>query len=201
MPTPPPGEADLRNLGESFAGADGAITVWLAEAASGDRRHWLTQALDELAALRRLDHRRPVVTAYLHEHRNGSGRAVSDLAASLASKLDRAAQSAADAVRGTFPKVTAENIAEMVEQTTVAYVDRRGGQWSLGHWAMTNCQTIGRQASSRGVAAAVGRGKKVIVDIGECALCEELFAGELIVGQDALPPGHPGCTCTASAAA
>ena len=72
MPTPPPGEAKLRTLGERFARAEGAISVGLAEAAIGDRRRYMTQALEELAALRRLDHRKPVITAYLHEHPKGA---------------------------------------------------------------------------------------------------------------------------------
>lgn len=195
----PPGEAELRALAVRFIEADASVEVWLGEAATGDRREFTTRALKELAALRRLDHRKPVITAYLHEHPKGSAAAVQDLAASLAVKLDRAAQSAADAVRQTFPKVTAENIAEMAEKATVAYVDRRGAQWSLGHWAMTNCATIGRQATSRGLANAVGAGGKVMIEVSGCDYCST-FEGEAVIGTDALPPFHPSCTCTATAA-
>jgi hypothetical protein len=145
-----------------------------------------------------LSNRQPVVAAYLHEHPWGSASAVRDLAGSLAVKLDRAAQSAADAVRSTFPKATAENIAEMAEQTTIAHVDRRGNHWSLGHWAMMNTQTIGRQATSRGLRDAVGNGGKVIIETGECDYCET-FAGEAVIGTDPLPPFHPSCSCVAGA--
>jgi hypothetical protein len=62
-----------------------------------------------------------------------------------------------------------------------------------------NAATIGRQATTRGLVNASGAGAKLIVDVGECAFCQE-FAGEATVGEDPLPPFHPSCTCTASAA-
>ena len=62
-----------------------------------------------------------------------------------------------------------------------------------------NATTIGRQASTRGLVDAIGSGGKVVVDVGGCDCCQE-FAGEAVVGEDPLPPFHPSCTCTASAA-
>ena len=87
----------------------------------------------------------------------------------------------------------------MVAKATVAHVDRRGTEWPLGAWAAMNTQTIGRQASTRGLVDAVGPAAKVVVDVGECGYCQE-FAGEAVVGEDPLPPFHPSCTCVASAA-
>ena len=43
----------------------------------------------------------------------------------------------------------------------------------------------------------VGKGGRVVVDVGECDLCNELFSGELVVGEDPMPPGHPSCGCVA----
>ena len=62
-----------------------------------------------------------------------------------------------------------------------------------------NTETIGRQASTRGLVDAVGTGAKVVIDVGECAYCQE-FAGDAVVGEDPLPPFHPSYTCTTSAA-
>jgi hypothetical protein len=59
---------------------------------------------------------------------------------------------------------------------------------------------FGRTATSRGVADAAGEGGSVFVDVGECERCRELFGGELIVGRDPLPPGHPASTCIPRAA-
>jgi hypothetical protein len=50
-----------------------------------------------------------------------------------------------------------------------------------------------------GLVDAVGAGAKLIVEVGGCGYCQE-FAGEAVVGEDPLPPFHPSCTCTASAA-
>jgi hypothetical protein len=80
----------------------------------------------------------------------------------------------------------------------VAHVDDRGTRWTISSWAEMNTATIGRHASSRGLADAVEAGGKVIIDAGECGLCQG-FAGEAVVGTDPLPPFHPSCTCTASA--
>ena len=62
-----------------------------------------------------------------------------------------------------------------------------------------NTETIGRQASSRGLSDAVGQGGKVVIEVGECGYCQE-FAGEAVIGEDPLPPFHPSCSCVASAA-
>jgi hypothetical protein len=62
-----------------------------------------------------------------------------------------------------------------------------------------NTTTIGRQATTRGVVDAVGDGAKLIVEVSGCSYCET-FAGEAVAGEDPLPPFHPSCTCTASAA-
>jgi len=41
----------------------------------------------------------------------------------------------------------------------------------------------------------------VTVDVGECALCNDLFSEEAVIGEDPMPPGHPGCTCSVIGAA
>jgi hypothetical protein len=86
----------------------------------------------------------------------------------------------------------------MIIAAVVAHVDDRGTHWPLHAWAEMNTATVGRQASSRGLADAVGPGGKVNVKVGSCGLCQG-FAGEAVVGTDPLPPFHPSCTCTASA--
>lgn len=78
----------------------------------------------------------------------------------------------------------------------MAHEDARGARWSLGAWATMNTDTIGRQASSRGLADAVGPGETVTIEVGECELCRG-FAGEAVIGTDPLPPFHPNCTCIA----
>ena len=78
-------------------------------------------------------------------------------------------------------------------------VEARGNRWALGAWAAMNCTTIGRQATSRGVADRVGEGGRVTIDVGNCEWCQS-HAGEAVIGQDPLPPFHPSCSCTASAA-
>jgi hypothetical protein len=135
MPVTPTGEADLRALADRFVDAEAGITVWLAEAAGGDQRRWLTQALEVVAALRRLDLRGPVVTAYLHEHPEGSATAVRDLAGSLAVKLDRGVVTATENTRDSFRTATPENVEEVTEDAVTAHVDGRGSRWYLGRWA------------------------------------------------------------------
>jgi hypothetical protein len=75
--------------------------------------------------------------------------------------------------------VSEDNIEEMVGVGTTAHVDGRGTRWPHGAWAEMNTQTIGRQASTRGVVDAVGQGGKVIVDVDGCDYCQE-FAGEAV---------------------
>jgi hypothetical protein len=202
MPHAPAGEANLRALSERFAQAEARIRALVAKAPAGDRRQLLTETLAILVALRHEDARTPVIAAYLAAfravRRGGSAQDARDLAGSLALKLDRGAQTASASVREAFSRVHKDNLEEMVAKATVAQVDRRGTEWPLGAWAAMNAQTIGRQASTRGLADAVGTGAKVIVDVGECGYCAG-FAGEAVVGENPLPPFHPSCTCVARA--
>ncbi len=117
----------------------------------------------------------------------------------MAVKLDRGALTAQTHARRAISTVTTENLDRVVDDSVTAQVDARGTRWALGHWAAMTTATIGRQASSRGIASAAGDGGRVVVDVGECSYCQE-FAGEVTVGLDPLPPFHPSCTCTASAA-
>jgi hypothetical protein len=69
MPPPPEGEADLRVLARRYVVAERAIRDLLARAPNAeDRGSLLKAALLFLVALRRLDARTPVRTAYLHSH-------------------------------------------------------------------------------------------------------------------------------------
>jgi hypothetical protein len=106
VPAPPEGEADLRDLAYPFAHAEGYVLALLGEAAVGDRHRITKMALEKLASLRLLDHRGPVVAAYLAEHPMGSASPVADLAGSLARRLDTGARTAADGVRDSFRRVT-----------------------------------------------------------------------------------------------
>jgi hypothetical protein len=200
MPEPPPGERDLQDLALRFARAEGYVWLGLlGEAVVGDRRATTALALRELAALRRLDLKQPVVTAYLHEHPRGRPDAVRDLAGSLAHRLDSGASTAADGVRDAFARVTPDNVADLVESPLTAAVDARGTRWPLGAWAAMNCTTIGRQATSRGLTDSVGEGHTVTVNVGDCSWCQS-HAGDAVIGQDPLPPFHPNCSCVATAA-
>ncbi len=196
MPKPPRGEQQLRGLADRYGQAEGQVLALLAQAATGDRRQLLIDALTLLNTVRHLDHRAPVAAAYLHEHPKGSPDAVRDLAASLHQRLYRGATTAMDGARQAFKKVAPDNVDDLAATAVLADVDRRGIRWSLGRLATMTTATIGRQATSRGVTDAVGDGGVVHVEVGDCALCQELFSGDLIIGQDALPPGHPGCSCT-----
>ena len=219
MPEPPPGEADLRALAERFSEAETRIRALVARSVEGSRRDNLTEALDLLGALRGEDFRGPVGRAYEVARRDGASKVVrarsapqresrrarpeakvDDLARSLHRKLDRGIQTVEANVRKAIPKVTADNLEEMTAFAVTAYIDRGRTLWTLSSWAAMTTETIGRQASSRGTIDGVGKGRKVVVDVGECELCNSLFSGELVVGEDPLPPGHPGCTCVASAA-
>jgi hypothetical protein len=199
MPDLPPGEHDLRDLALRFAQAEGYVLTLLRKAATGDRIASTKHALSTLAALRLLDHRAPVVSAYMHEHPMGRPDAVRDLAGSLARRLDTGAQVAADSVRTTFAKVTTDTVDEHTAAAVTAAVDTRGTRWPLGAWAAMNCTTIGRQATSRGVADREGDGGRVTVNVGDCEWCQS-HAGDAIVGTDALPPFHPSCSCVVTVA-
>jgi hypothetical protein len=206
MPAEPPGEAGLRALSERFARAEARIRALVAGAPEGDPRKLLTEALTILLALRRLDARDPIATAYLAAFGSVVGgparrrRArTDDLAGSLALRLDRGAQTAYASAREAFARASPDNLEQVRATATTAHVDSRGTRWPLGAWAYMNTTTIGRQASTRGVVDAVGAGAKLIVEVSGCSYCET-FAGEAIVGEDPLPPFHPSCTCTASAA-
>jgi hypothetical protein len=92
-----------------------------------------------------------------------------------------------------------DNLEEMADIDVLAHVDDCGDNWSPGRWATMNCETIGRQATSRGLADALGAGGRAQVKVGECGWCRK-HAGIAVIGEDALPPYHPGCTCVAVAA-
>jgi hypothetical protein len=204
MPEPPEGETDLRELASRFEAADQRIRNLVRAAANGDRRELLFAALAILIALRQLDMRLPVTRAYIaaftQTGRGGDLRPPDDLAGSLAKKLDGGAHTASQNAREAFRQVSTTNVDEMATKAVVANVDERGTSWSLSHWAKVNTDTIGRQATSRGLAHSLGDGGRFVVDVGECERCRELFTGTLIVGRDPLPPGHPSCTCVATAA-
>jgi hypothetical protein len=203
VPADLPGEAGLRALSERFSDAETRIRALVAKAPAGDRRELLTEALAILIALRHEDARTPVIAAYLAAfravRRGGSAQDARDLAGSLALKLDRGAQTATKGTRQAFKAVRADNLEEMTTVAVVAHVDARATPWTLSSWAAMNATTIGRQASTRGLVDAVGAGAKVVIDVGECRFCQE-FAGEAVAGESPLPPFHPSCTCTASAA-
>jgi transglutaminase-like putative cysteine protease len=129
MPEPPAGEAELRRLAEQFVRAEGYALGSLAMAATGSRR----QTLEQITGLRGLDLRGPVVAAYLHEHPDGRSGAVADLAGSLALRLDRGAQRAAESARAAFKLVNADNVAQMAKEPVTAVVDISGKRWPLGH--------------------------------------------------------------------
>jgi hypothetical protein len=199
MPEPPEGEAELRDLAQRFMRAEGYVLAMLAEAATGDRTWTTRQALERLAALRLLDFSAPVVAAYLAEHPKGHADAVRDLAGSLAKRLDGGATTAADGVRDAFTRVTRENLEELLASPLTAAIDARGTRWGLGHWAEMNTTTIGRTATSRGLAHRVGEGNTVTINVGQCGWCRE-HGGDAVIGQDPLPPYHPSCSCVAAAA-
>jgi hypothetical protein len=152
-----------------------------------------------ITALRLLDARTPVALAYLTAHPDGRPDGVRDLAGSLAKRLDAGAQVAAESAQTAFARVTRDNLDEMAVAAVGAAVDARSIRWSLGRWATMQTQTIGRQATSRGVSDRVGEGGQVTIHTGECSWCAE-HAGVAVIGQDPLPPFHPNCSCVATAA-
>jgi hypothetical protein len=201
MPDPPAGEAELLKLAGRFELAESQIRQRVAEAAlAGDRRRLLTEALAVLLGLRRLDRLTPVVTAYLTAYRavrpGGTPTAVGDLAGSLARKLDHGARRAQAGSRRALRFATADNLDELQHVVVTAHVGQRGARWTLGRWATMNTQTIGRQATSRGLADAPGDGGRVVVHVGQCKWCHS-HAGEGLIGEIPLPPYHPSCTCSA----
>lgn len=202
MPEPPAGEAELRTLSERFREAEARLRVLIGRAPEGDRRRLLAIAIAILVALRREDFGEPVLTAYTVAARTPGRRravvAVGDLARSLAHKLDRGVASVQGSARTAIMTATADNVAELVDEGVTAHVDARGARWALGAWAAMNTATIGRQATSRGVADAAGSDGRVTVEVGECDYCAG-FAGEAIIGTDPLPPYHPNCSCIATA--
>jgi hypothetical protein len=187
----PPGEADLRDLALRYQRAEGQICAMLA-----DSQRDVTAALGLLAALRLLDHRTPVAAAYLHEHPKGNPSAVTDLAGSLHQRLDRAAVRASETARELF---RLKDPQQALQQPLTAATDTRGTRWGLGAWAVMNTLTIGRHATSRGIADHVGHGNTVTISTGQCGWCGQ-HAGEAVIGTDPLPPYHPSCSCVATAA-
>ena len=172
----------------------------LAAAANGERRRLLTQALEILSELRLMNHRLPIVDAYQAVHPTGKADAVRDLGGTLTKLLDQGAKTTAANSRKAFRAVNYDNLEDLVPVAVTANIDARGTRWSLGRWATTQCDTLGRHASSRGVTDEVGPGGKITIDVGDCDLCHSLFDDVTTIGGGALPPGHPGCTCTVSAA-
>ncbi len=99
MPEPPARERGLRSLAERFSEAEARIRGLVADSIDGDRRELAVDAATIMAALRRLDARGPVRDAYVAAFMEvgkaaPSSGLVPTLAASLASKLDRGAQTA-----------------------------------------------------------------------------------------------------------
>jgi hypothetical protein len=193
------GEAQLRDLAQRFDRAERQVIGHLAAATDGGRTAALKQALSIITALRLLDARTPVALAYLTAHPDGRPDGVRDLAGSLAKRLDAGAQVAAESAQTAFARVTRDNLDEMAVAAVGAAVDARSIRWSLGRWATMQTQTIGRQATSRGVSDRVGEGGQVTIHTGECSWCAE-HAGVAVIGQDPLPPFHPNCSCVATAA-
>jgi hypothetical protein len=151
-------------------------------------------------ALRGLDARGPVRDAYLAAFKEVGKAAPSWIpshggAASLALKLDRAALTAGRNAREAIRTVTAENLDEVVDDAVTAHTDARGTRWMLGAYAAMTTQTIGRQATTRGLTDAVGPKGRLMVEVSGCDYCSS-FEGAAVVG-DPLPPFHPSCTCVA----
>jgi hypothetical protein len=199
MPELPEGERELQDLALQFARAEGYVLALFSMAATGDRAVAAKLAVERLAALRLLDLRAPVVAAYLAEHPKGRADAVRDLAGSLAKRLDQGARTASDGVHDAFRRVTKDNLEELLSSPLTAAVDARGNHWGLASYAAMNTLTIGRTATSRGLADRIGEGGTVTVSTGECGWCQE-HGGEGLIGEIALPPFHPSCSCVASAA-
>ena len=161
MPEPPARERGLRSLAERFSEAEARIRG-LADSIDGDRRELAVDAATIMAALRRLDARGPVRDAYVAAFMEvgkaaPSSGLVPTLAASLASKLDRGAQTASANAREAIRSVTADTLDQAVDDAVTAHTDARGTHthWMLGAYAAITTQTIGRQATTRGLTDAV----------------------------------------------
>lgn len=199
MPSPPPGEADLRALTRRFEDAERRVRALVAQAPDGDRRALLIEALRILIVLRQDDLRGPIISAYLGAFESARGadlRVPDDLAASLHRKLDRAAQTAASSASDAITRASVDNVEEMAEAAVTAHTDGSGARWTLGAYAAMVTSTLGRQATTRGLADAVGKGGRVVVEASGCDYCES-FDGEATVGTDPMPPFHPSCQCVA----
>jgi hypothetical protein len=198
MPEPPPGEADLRTLARRYERAENQIRELVARAPAGDRRPLLLTALEILIVLRTLDSRGPIVRAYLAENGPfGDTGAVTDLAGKLAKRLDDGVRRAQAGSRRAFRFVTTDNLDEMTEEAVTAHEQPDGTRWSLGRWSTMQTSTLGRQATSRGLANSMGEGGQFVVQGPRCKLCQTLFEGVLEVGKDRMPPAHPHCDCLA----
>ena len=142
-----------------------------------------------------------MIAAYLAALRAADRRAragsVRDLAGPFAYRLDRGVLTATQNTRTAFKQAREDNLDDIVDEATIAHTDRQGARWTLGDWAAMNAATTGRQATSGGVADAVGEGGRLTVEVGACSYCAG-FAGEAVIGEDPVPPYHPSCTCVAS---
>jgi hypothetical protein len=197
MPDPPEGEADLRTLAQCYEAAESQVRELIALAVKGDKRTLLKAALQTLIVVRKLPARGPIVTAYLVQHEFGASTAVDDLAGGLAKRLDDGVRRAQAGSRRAFRMVTEDNVGELSHEAVTAHEQPDGTRWTLGGWATMNTLTLGRQATSRGLANSIGDGGRFTVNVGECKLCRNLFAGGGVIGEDPMPPGHPNCTCVA----
>jgi hypothetical protein len=192
----PAGERELRALARRFADAERRVRGLLARAPEEDRRELLREALLVLAQLRRLQPERAVETAYLAAFARGDVRRVRDLAGSLSSKLDKAAQTAHGQARFAFRDVTPDNVEEMSHQAVTGYVDDAGRRQTLAPYAAMLTATIGRQATTRGVRDS--RPTVVTITGGSCDVCAD-YQGEWQVAElEAWPPYHPSCDCIAT---
>jgi hypothetical protein len=194
----PPGERSLRTLAQRHEATEQAIRELVERAPGGDRRALLLTALELLIVLRTLDARKPVVAAYLAEHPFGATEAVDDLAGALHKRLDDGIRRAQSGTRRAFRHVTDQNLEEMSLEATTAHDGVDGSHWGLSRWAGMQTATVGRQATSKGLADSIGeRGAFVVQGGSKCALCRGLADGVKVVGEDRMPPFHPSCDCVA----
>ena len=138
---------------------------------SATGRHHRRMALEQLAALRRLDlnapggHRLP---ARAPRAADPTQSATSPGAWPSAST--RAHRWPPTASAPAFRAVTQDTIDDARRRAVTAAVDARGTPLVTRRVGRDECpSTIGRQATSRGVADRVGQGRTVTIDAGECA--------------------------------
>jgi hypothetical protein len=199
MPAPPEGEGQLRQLAQRFADAEARIRDLVREAVKGNKRDLLAEALAILIALRQLDIRRPVTSAYVVAFvavgNGGELRTPTDLARSLHLKLDQAAATASERSRVAFRRATVDNLEEMSLEAVTADVDRQGKRWPLGAYAEMQALTIGRHASSRGTLDAVGPTGfvKVSDHNTKSEVCKPLEGKTYKATEAPQPPFHPHC--------